>query len=48
MNVSFPPFSIGSVIALVVLVLAVVFIVLGRLPLDVGVLVALLAVARLS
>jgi hypothetical protein len=39
--------SIGSIIAMIVLVLAVVLVVVSQLPLTVGVLIALLAVARL-
>lgn len=40
--------NLGAILAVVVLVLAVVFVVLGQLPLMAGVLIALLAVARLT
>jgi hypothetical protein len=48
MNVGFPPFTIGSVIAIVVLILAVVLLVIGRLPWEVAGLLGALAVARLT
>lgn len=41
------PSGLGAVIALIVLVLAIVFVWLGQLPLLVGVLIGLLALARL-
>ena len=48
MNFALPPFSIGSVIAVIVLVLAVVFMAVGQLDFKVGGLIAALAVARLT
>lgn len=46
-NVSFPPLSIGSIIAILVLVLAVVFMAVNRLDYVTGGLLAALAIARL-
>jgi len=46
-NVSFPPFSIGSLIALVVLVLVIVLLIIGHLPLLEACLIGGLAIARL-
>jgi hypothetical protein len=40
--------SLGAILAVVVLVLCIVFTVLGQIPLMIGVLLAMLAVARLS
>ena len=42
------PWTVGGVIAVVVLVLAVVFIAIGQMELKVGGLIAALAVARLT
>ncbi len=47
MNVQLQPLSLGSILAIIVLVLAVVFIAIGHLPLVTGLLIAALAVARL-
>ncbi len=47
-NFSLPPFSIGSVIAVIVLVLAVVFMAVGQMDFKVGGCLAALAVARLT
>lgn len=44
----FPPVSLGTVIATVVLVLVVVLMVIGKLPVVLGGLLAALALARLS
>lgn len=41
------PNSIGAVLALIVLVLAVVFLAVGQIDLKVGVLIAALALARI-
>jgi hypothetical protein len=48
MNVAFPPMSIGSVIAIIVLILAIILVIIGQLPLVVGALIAALALARLT
>jgi len=48
MNVAWPAVSLGSVIALVVLLLAIVFVVMGKLPLLDGTLLGMLALARLT
>lgn len=48
MNFALPAFGIGSVIAIVVLVLALVFMAVGRLDMVIGGLIAALAVARLT
>lgn len=45
---SFPPITLGSVLALVVLVLSIVLIAVGRLPVLEGGLIGVLALARLS
>lgn len=42
------PSGIGAVIAVIVLILAVVFMAIGQLDLKVGILLAALAVARLT
>lgn len=47
MNLAFSPLSLGSLIALVVLVLAIVFVAIGHLPATLGILIGLLAIARL-
>ena len=47
-NFTLPAFSIGSVVALVVLLLAIVFMAMGKLDLTTGCLLGGLAVARLS
>jgi hypothetical protein len=47
MNIQFPPWSLGSVLALLVLILAIVFLAMGRLSFIDGGLIALLALARL-
>lgn len=41
------PTGLGAVIAIIVLVLCIVFIAIGKLPLILGCLIAMLAVARL-
>jgi hypothetical protein len=45
---TFPPLGIGSIIAVIVLVLAILFGVFGRLPWEIAGLLALLACARLT
>ena len=47
MNFTPMPLSIGSIIALVVLVLAIVFWAVGTLPVIIAALIAALAIARL-
>lgn len=47
-NLALPAFGIGSVIAVIVLVLAIVLMVVGQLDLKVGCLIAALAIARLT
>jgi hypothetical protein len=47
MNLSLPT-GIGAVIAVVVLILAVVFVAIGQMDFKVGILLAALAVARLT
>ena len=42
------PSGLGAVIAIIVLILAVVFMAIGQMDLKVGILIALLAVARLT
>jgi hypothetical protein len=42
------PWTVGAIIAVVVLVLAVVFIAVGQMDIKVGGLIAALAVARLT
>ena len=42
------PSGIGAIIAIVVLILAIIFVVIGQMDLKVGGLIALLAVARLT
>ena len=42
------PTNLGSIIAIVVLVAAIVLLIVGQLPLTVGALIAALAVARLT
>lgn len=42
------PTGIGAVIAVIVLILAVVFMAVGQMDLKVGILLAALAVARLT
>lgn len=42
------PSGIGAIIAVVVLILAIVFVVIGQMDLKVGGLIALLAIARLT
>lgn len=44
---TFSPVSVGKIVAIVCLVLAVVFLAIGHLPLIVGGLIALLAIAVL-
>ena len=48
MNFTLPAFGVGSVIAIVVLVLALVLMVVGQLDVKTGGLIAALAVARLT
>lgn len=48
MNVTLPSWSIGSVIAIIVLVLAIILIVLGKMPALEGGLFVALAIARLT
>jgi hypothetical protein len=45
---TFPPLGIGSIIAIVVLVLALLLGLLGRMPWEIAGLLALLACARLT
>jgi hypothetical protein len=45
---TFPPLTLGSVIAVIVLVLAVVFAAIGQMDIKVAVLFAALAIARLT
>jgi len=47
MNLTFPPITIGWVIALLVLILCIIFIVTGQLPILVGSLIGGVALARL-
>lgn len=47
MTVQFPPWSLGSILAIVILILAIVLMVIDSLPLVLGGLVAGLALARL-
>lgn len=47
MNITWPS-GLGAVLALIVLVLAIVFVVIGQMDLKVGALLAILAVARLT
>jgi hypothetical protein len=47
-NFALPPFSIGSVIAVIVLVLAVVFMAVGQMDFKTGGMFAALAIARLT
>ena len=47
-NFTLPAFGIGSVIAIVVLVLALVFMAVGQLDFKLGGLIAALAIARLT
>lgn len=42
------PSGIGAVIAVIVLVLAIVFMAIGQMDLKVGILISALAVARLT
>lgn len=46
MNVSWPQ-GLGAIIAIVILILAIVFIAIGKLPLFLGCFIAGLAIARL-
>lgn len=48
MNVQIPALSVGSILALLVLVLSVVFIAIGRLDPLTGGVIAVLALARLT
>ena len=45
MQIPYP--GIGGIIAIVVLVVAIVLVLIGQLPLTLGILIAALAVARL-
>jgi hypothetical protein len=45
---TFPPLTIGSVIAVIVLVLAVVFAAVGQMDIRLAALIGALAVARLT
>lgn len=47
MNLTFPPITIGWIIALLVLILAIVFVAVGQLPLIVGGMIGGAALARL-
>lgn len=48
MKVQLPPFSLGSILAVIVLVLAIVFAAIGHLSFIIAGLLALLAIARLT
>lgn len=47
MDIKFPT-GIGAIVAILVFLLAVIFIVIGKLDITVGALIAALAVARLT
>jgi hypothetical protein len=42
------PSGIGAIVAVVVLILAIVFVVIGQMDLKIGGLIALLAISRLT
>jgi len=45
---TFPSWSLGSIIAIVVLILCIVLMVIGQIPVVIGGMIAGLAVARLT
>lgn len=48
MQVGIAPVSVGFIIAIIVLVVAIALVLIGQLPLTIGVLIAALAAARLT